>query len=87
MAVRKPVLSLSQQMPALTLAVLTGALVGIALLASACSASPVSSGCVPANNTAARSATTATEPGWTYSVTLNDSNQFQLSSPKMSMTT
>src|SRR5207244_12386586 len=82
MAVRKPVQSLSQQMPALTLAVLTGALLGIALLASACSASSVSSGAVPANNTAAASATTgtepsSTEPGRTYSVTLNDSNRFQ----------
>ena len=77
MTVRKPVQLLTQQMSALTLAVLTGVLLGIVLLASACGGSSV-----PANKPASASATagtdpSSTEPGRTYSVTLNDSNRFQ----------
>ena len=79
---RKPVQSLSQQTSALTLAVLTGVLLGIVVLASACSGSSVPSGAVPANQRASASATagtepSSTEPGRTYTVTLNDSNRFQ----------
>jgi plastocyanin len=77
MTVRKPVQLLTQQMSALTLAVLTGVLLAIVLLASACGGSSV-----PANKPASASATastdpSSTEPGRTYSVTLNDSNRFQ----------
>ena len=84
MTVRKSV-PLSQETSAVTLAVLTGVLLGIVMLASACSGPSIPSAAVPANNASPASATagtdpSSTEPGRTYSVTLNDSNRFQPSS-------
>jgi plastocyanin len=71
-----------QQTPAAGLVVLTGVLLAIAVVTTACADSSVARDGVPANSSAAAPATggskpQSAEPDSTYSVTMNDSNRFQ----------
>ena len=82
MALCKPLQRSFQRLPPAALVVLTGVLLAISVVTTACSDSSVAQDGVPANSNAAAPATAdskrqSAEPGPTYSVTLIDSNRFQ----------
>jgi plastocyanin len=83
MALCKPLQRSFQPTPGRSaLVVLTGVVLAIAVVTTACSDSSVARDAVPANGRAAapetpRSKPSSPEPGQLYSVILNDSNRFQ----------
>ena len=78
MALCKPLQRSFQRSPASALVVLTGVLLAIAVVTTACSDSSVARDAVPANSSAAAPATTGSKPpSAEFGVTLNDSNRFQ----------